>query len=390
MFSSIVGHFDLPSNRLYAARQALERRGGAFTDLISGNVTAQSIQFPQTILRKALLQGQSRLNQYHPDPLGALQARQAISRYYASEGTTIEPEHIVLTPGTSQSYWYAFRLLMDVGDEVLFPKPSYPLLDSIAALCGVHVKHYSLTDRTGRWAIDLESVEAALSPRTKALVLVSPHNPTGAVATAEEVAQLVTLSQRNNLALIADEVFCPFLWNGLPYTRPANLEAPLVITLNGFSKMLALPGLKLGWMALSGQESRVHRAIKALEMISDTFLPVNEAVQGATSRLLKESQPFQVSYRKEMQKRVQASFEVLEGSSRFRISAPEGGFYATLSLADETEEEEVAVSLLEKERLLVHPGYFYDLDGSHLVVSLINKQSSLSAYRRLRNYLDKT
>ena len=378
MFSSIAEQFDQPTNRLYRLRDELVRNHIRMTDLVSGNVNTQGIIFPKGLFQKALAAGARASRTYHPDPLGQPAAREAISRLYAKEGFKVPPEQLVLTPGTSISYWYAFKLLANSGDEILCPSPSYPLFDSIAALSGIALTHYRLHERA-RWEIDFESLEAAITARTRAIIFISPHNPTGAVATPEEIKRLSSIASAKNLAIISDEVFSPFLFferELLP--RPAQTTAPLVITLNGLSKMLALPGLKIGWMSVTGEPFLVKSSLKTLEMVSDTFLPVNEAAQLAVPPILAGSGAFQKSYVKEIKKRMRCAVDLLGHQMKISFVKPEGGFFLTLRLADKDhDEEEMALRLLKNHRVLVHPGYFYDMEGRHLVFSFVSRPATL-------------
>jgi alanine-synthesizing transaminase len=381
VLSSIAQHFDAPTNRLYSLHDQLRAKGQAMIDLVSGNVSSQGIVFPQAVLKSALIRGAAKARIYRPDPLGQIEARRAISQIYASEGMPIPPEQVIITPGTSISYWYAFKVLADSGDEILCPTPSYPLFDSIAALSGVKLVPYRLEERR-RWEIDFEHLVSLLSPRTKAIVLISPHNPTGAVATQEEIKILSNIASEKKVAIISDEVFSPFLFSQKSLPRPAAAAgAPLVLTLNGFSKMLALPGLKIGWMAVTGEPSLIKNTLHALDMISDTFLPVNEAAQFAVPAILKESKIFQASYRAEISRRMELATDLLENSPGVSFIRPEGGFFLTLRLEGESaDEEDVALQLLKNHRILVHPGYFYDMEGQHLVFSFVNRPAALRKF----------
>ncbi len=375
--SSLARHYDVPANSLYRLKDRLLQKNEKIIDLVSGNVSAQGILFPPEILRKALAGAARKAKVYKPDPLGQEVAREGVSRYYAAEGLKVPPSQIVITPGTSISYWYAFKVLTDPGDEVLAPTPSYPLLESIAQLSGVKLVSYRLNEAL-RWEIDLQRMESAITPRTRAIILISPHNPTGAVATEEEVRHLADIAVRKNLAIIADEVFSPFLFRQKRLPRPAAGVAPLVLTLNGFSKMLALPGLKIGWMAVTGDPSLVAKVIKALDVISDTFLPVNEAVQFAAPALLRNSTAFQASYTSDIRQRMDLAIELLQGESAFSFVRPEGGYYLTLALKKQgLAEEELAGRLLETHRILVHPGYFYDMESRHLVLCFVSRPAAL-------------
>ncbi len=369
MFSRIASSLHGETNPLYKLRDELSTQGTEAADLISGNVTASGIQFPQDVLENALVRASRDCRVYRPDSLGRSAARLAISEYYASQGISLPPSQILLTPGTSISYWYCFKLLADDGDEILCPLPSYPLFDYIASLSGVKLTSYPLREGA-RWSIDCVRLEECITPKTRAIVLISPHNPTGHVASDDEIGALVQAAQRHELAIISDEVFSEFLLGGGRLPRPAALDAPLVLTLNGFSKMLALPGIKLGWMGVSGNPERVERAMRALELISDTFLPVNEVVQAAVPELLKEGATFVAWYAGQVKERWARAREVLRQGTRFEFAAPEGGFYLTLRL-DGIDEERAALELLRLEHLLLHPGYFYDVEPHHLVLSFV-------------------
>ena len=195
------------------------------------------------------------------------------------------------------SYWYCFKLLAEAGDEILTPQPSYPLFDYIAKLCGVQLRHYRLREDRG-WAIDLNHLEDQITTKTRAIVLISPHNPTGMVAGESDLRALAEIAARHNLPIISDEVFSEFLFGMESLPRPASTNAPLVFTLNGFSKMFALPGMKIGWIGLSGDPRLVSKSLSALELISDTFLPVNEIAQFAVPQIFQQGLGFLSDYRK--------------------------------------------------------------------------------------------
>ena len=296
--SRLAASFQTQTNPLYRERDAMLARGEPVVDLISGNVTEQGLAYPQAVLESILTDAARRARVYRPHPLGQPEARAAISAYYRSHGLAIPPEQILLTPGTSLAYWYVFLVLCDPGDEILTPRPSYPLFDEIARIAGVRTTTYRLDESRG-WAIDLADLEDRMSPRTRAIVLISPHNPTGAVAAAAELDALADIASRHALPIIADEVFSEFLFGLDRLPRPAATRAPLVITLNGFSKLFALPGIKLGWMALSGDAAAVQPVLTALEAMSDAFLPVNEIVQAAVPAIFAEGRDFLRDYRSE-------------------------------------------------------------------------------------------
>lgn len=377
MFSDITDRFQGETNPLYRERDALLARGERIIDLVSGNVHPHGLLYPQQVLEKALREAVGKARVYRPHPLGQPIARDAISRYYRNEGLSIPPEQIVLTPGTSLSYWYAFKLFAEPGDEILSPRPTYPLFDAIAALSGARMTDYRLRE-ADRWAIDLDHLESQITPRSRAIILISPHNPTGAVADENEIARLAEIAARHRLPIIADEVFSPFLFRRDRLPRPASTNAPLVLTLNGFSKMLALPGMKIGWLALSGEAPLVRKALTALETISDTFLPVNEIAQFSVPALFEEAKEFLPAYRSAIQERAQLAIDLLSRSDDLSFIPPEGGFYATVQINQpKADEERIALDLLRQESILLHPGFFYDLEPPHLVLSFVSEPGVL-------------
>lgn len=366
MFSKVAAQLHGETNPLYRIRDEIVAGGGTVVDLTSGNVTEHGIHFPQQLLEEILTEASRRALVYRPDSFGQRGAREAVAHYYESQGVAIPAEQILLTPGTSLSYWYAFKLLADEGDEILSPRPSYPLFDYIAALSGVKLIPYQLVERR-QWAIDLENLENSISNRTRALVLISPHNPTGRVVAENEIEALAELAVRHDLAIIADEVFSEFLLSRPSLPRPAPGRAPLILTLNGFSKMFALPGIKFGWMGVTGERPRVCAAMRALELISDTFLPVNEIVQAAAPDIFREGREFLADYVTEVRRRWEITRGFLDQAPGCGYHAPDGGFYVTLRLAQD--EEAAAEALLRQTGALAHPGYFYEIAPHHLVFS---------------------
>jgi aspartate/methionine/tyrosine aminotransferase len=371
-FSRLAASFHTRTNPLYRERDAMLARREPVVDLISGNVTEQGLTYPHAVLESILTDAARRARVYRPHPLGQPEARAAISAHYRSHGLAIPPEQILLTPGTSLAYWYAFLALCDPGDEILTPRPSYPLFDEIARIAGVRTVAYRLDESRG-WAIDLADLEDRIAPRTRAIVLISPHNPTGAVASAAELDALAEIASRHALPIIADEVFSEFLFGLDRLPRPAATRAPLVIALNGFSKMFALPGIKLGWMALSGDDEWVRPVLSALEAMSDAFLPVNEIVQAAVPEIFEEGEEFLGRYRREIARRTEATLAGLARVSSLTLVPPRGGFYAVVRVTgSRRDDEEMALHLLRSAGCLVHPGFFYDLDPTHLVLSTVS------------------
>jgi aspartate/methionine/tyrosine aminotransferase len=369
-FSLVAESLAASKNPLYRLRDELNHDGSTVIDLVRGNVNEHGIVFPPDLLNTILHEAAESARVYRPDSFGQIQARDAVARYYNGG---IPSHQIVMTPGTSVSYWYCFKLLAEPGDEILTPHPSYPLFDYIAKLCGVQMRHYRLREDRG-WAIDLEHLEDQITTKTRAIVLISPHNPTGMVAVDSELRALADIATRHRLPIISDEVFSEFLFGMDVLPRPASTSAPLVFTLNGFSKMFALPGMKIGWIGLSGDPELVAKSLSALELISDTFLPVNEIAQFAVPQIFEQGRGFLENYRKWISNCRRAATAALAGCT---FVEPRGGFYITLPIPDD--EEKSAERLLGDAHILAHPGYFYDIRPDHLVMTFIHEPEIIGA-----------
>jgi alanine-synthesizing transaminase len=381
-FSDLTIDFPAAENRLYRRRNEIVRSGETIVDLVRGNVNEHGIVYPDSALREVLAQAAGQARTYKPNPLGQEPARAAIAAYYAP--LQVGTDQILLTPGTSIAYWYCFKLLSEPGDDVLCPAPSYPLFDYIANLSGTNIRHYRLQEADD-WTIDLDYLENQITTRTRAIIVISPHNPTGMVARAAQVADLGKIAERHALPIVFDEVFNEFVFEGSPPARPIGGNAPLVFTLNGFSKMFALPGMKVGWMVVSGDDSLARKAMTTLELISDTFLPVNEIAQFSVAGIFEAGQEFLKTYKQRVAVCRNAALSSLAGSS---LVAPRGGFYLVLPYHRDIDEEELAIELLDEEKVLVHPGYFYDIEGRHLVLTFIQDPHVLTdALLRLKSHL---
>ena len=312
---------------------------------------------------------------YEPQPRGLLSARNAICHYYreAHRVFDIEPERIVLTTSTSEAYSYVFRLLCNPGDEVLVPKPSYPLFEFLADLSDVKLVPYPLIYEHG-WQIDFDSLYKAATPRSRAVILVHPNNPTGSYVSEMETSALNNFCRNYGTALIVDEVFLDYAHDG--EARPSfagNMEA-LTFTLSGISKISALPQMKLAWVVTTGPQEAVDDAGGRLEVIADTFLSLNAPVQLAASvflELRKSIQPILLDRLRANLAELDRQLVVHPACTRLQV---EGGWYAVLRVPAVESDEDLAIRLLRHAQVSVHPGHFYDFvaDG-YLVLSLITE-----------------
>src|SRR5271165_4828350 len=356
-----------PLTRLLEKKRA---NGTPVLDLTESNPTRAGIVYPQERILAALADPRSL--QYDPKPAGLSEAREAISDYYAGR---IPAEQILLTASTSEAYAYLFKLLADPGDEVLVPRPSYPLFEFLAALESVRPIPYALV-YDAKWRIDFDALERQVTNRTRAVVLVNPNNPTGSFLKKQEVDRLVTLCQRHRMAILSDEVFSDYVF-GPDEERVGSLagrDDVLTFVLSGFSKVLALPQVKLGWIVVGGPESARSEAFSRLELIADTYLSVSTPVQWAARRLL----ACRTAIQQQILDRVCANRAFLSnrigGDSPWRLLDTEGGWYGVLEAPRIHSEEEWTLELLQQDNVLVQPGFFFDFEReAFLVVSLLTQ-----------------
>jgi aspartate/methionine/tyrosine aminotransferase len=283
----------------------------------------------------------------------------------------VNPESIILTTSTSEAYSYVFRLLCNPQDEVLVPKPSYPLFDFLADLQDVTLVPYSLEYAHG-WMVDFQSITRALSERTRAILLVHPNNPTGSYLRAEEVQQLNDLCREQNLALIVDEVFLDYSLAGAsPKTLTANLDA-LTFTLSGLSKIAALPQMKVAWVVTTGPGSLLRPALGRLEVIADTYLSLNAPTQWAVHALLEQRHSLQPQLSQRIRENRTSLQKLISSQPACELLDADAGWYAVLRVPARGSDEDLVIDLLQKQNVVVHPGHFYDFpkDG-FLVLSLI-------------------
>ncbi len=304
---------------------------------------------------------------------------------FAGSIERVDPERIFLTCSTSEAYTYVFRLLCEAGDEILVPSPSYPLLEFLADLADIRVTPYPLLYDHG-WQIDLEALGTALTPRSRALLVVHPNNPTGSFVKPREAAELAAICARREMAIVADEVFLDYA-AGLPAIAPtfALHHAALTFTLSGLSKIAALPQMKLAWLAVSGPEILAQQAVDRLEVIADTYLSPSAPVQLATPAFLGLRGDLQAQLLRRIAANLAHLDQALEGPSAITRLEREGGWYAVLRAPASGQDDALAVELLERFSVLVHPGHFFNLarDG-YLVLSLITPETDFrEGVRRL-------
>jgi alanine-synthesizing transaminase len=380
-------NWNLEGNKLSEALARHRAAGKPLLDLTASNPTKCGFHYDAEAILRALANPASLA--YEPQAQGLEAARRVVAAYYAERGEQVGSREIILTTSTSEAYSFVLRLLCDSGDEILVPAPSYPLFDFLADVQDVKLARYPLVYDYG-WQIDFGGLERVITPRTRGLIVVHPNNPTGHFCSAQEAAKLNEICARHRLALIADEVFLDFALSGEPpRSFVANREV-LAFTLSGLAKLSGLPQMKLAWLVVSGPAELKSQALARLDVIADTYLSMNAPVQHAAPVLFGQRHGFG----RQLMDRVKRNLAELDerlaaqkSCSRLEVQA---GWYAVIRVPRTRSDEDLAIELLTRKNVYVHPGHFYDFpsDG-HLVVSLITPESDFAeGAQRLASIFD--
>jgi alanine-synthesizing transaminase len=370
MFSQRTG-WKLTLNRLAEAHQEMIAAGREVLDLTASNPVRADFAYDAKTILMALARPEAM--DYDPQPKGLRSARAAVAAYYLdqSESFEVDPESVVLTTSTSEGYSYVFRLLCNSADEVLVPKPSYPLFEFLADLQDVKLIPYPLLYDHG-WQIDFPSLHQSVTRRTRAVVVVHPNNPTGSYVSGTERSALNAFCREHNLALIVDEVFLDYAFDGAARPSFAVNQAALTFTLSGVSKISGLPQMKFAWVLTSGPRDTARIAMARLEVIADTYLSMNAPIQLAAPVLLDQRKNIQPMLLGRLRANLRELDHQLSKQKTCRRLEVEGGWYVVLRVPVTRSDEDLAIALLREKFVLVHPGHFYDFpsDG-YLVMSLI-------------------
>src|SRR6185312_1859624 len=351
MFASRTD-WNLSLNKFTVALDKHKKSGKQLLDLTASNPTDCGFEYSaEEILRS--LKSLAAMK-YHPIAQGLLSARQAVADYYREKSIAVSEENIFLTTSTSEAYSYIFRLLCEPGDEVLVPRPSYPLFEFLANIQDVRLVPYSLVYDHG-WQIEFNSLKCAINPRTRAIITVNPNNPTGSYVKADELAQMNHLCAAHDLALISDEVFHDYPLRGSGHVTFASNQEALTFTLSGLSKVAGLPQMKVAWMAVTGPDTQRTQALARLEVIADTYLSMNAPLQHALPAMLDSRHALQ----RQLNARLKANLQTLDAQLAKQKTCTrldvEAGWYAILRVPATQSDEDRAITLLEKHSVLVHP-----------------------------------
>jgi alanine-synthesizing transaminase len=426
MFSERT-NWQLAQNRFTQALEEVRSGGARVLDLTVSNPTRAGLRYDESVILGAL--ASRRALDYDPQSKGLLFAREAVAGYYrelhgrgerdvaSAASTHVNPEQIVLTTSTSEGYSFVFRLLCNAGDELLVPKPSYPLFEFLADLQDVRLVPYPLIYDHG-WQMDFPSLEKAVTERTRGVVVVHPNNPTGSYVSAGEFDSLNAFCREHGLAVIVDEVFLdyglaerragaetntrsPSASSGQALHAPVDRDSPihrlgrddngiehasfagnqevLTFTLSGLSKIAALPQMKVAWVVTSGPRELASAAMGRLEVIADTYLSMSAPIQWAVPALLEQRKNIQGQLLERVTKNLAELDRQLAGQKACERLSVEGGWYAVLRVPVTRSDEELAIELVREKSVLVHPGHFYDFpsDG-YLVLSLITAEGEFT------------
>lgn len=359
----------LEPNAVARAIAAKRRAGLSIADLTETNPTSAGFDYPKDLL--APLADPSAL-EYDPQPLGLWPARAAVAADFRRRGIVISADRVALTSSTSEAYALLFKLLCDAGDAVLVPHPSYPLFEHLTRLESVTAIPYAL-EYHGSWRLDVESITQAATDRVRAILIVSPNNPTGSFLHRDDLAQLSDLAVAHGWAIIGDEVFADYPLDPAPHAASVLAAADvLTFSLGGLSKSAGLPQLKLGWIGVGGPASKVAEALAAYEMIADTYLSVSTPVQAAAADLIARGTVIRAQILARVRRNLASLRSLAVVVPAIDVLRVEGGWSAVLQVPQLRAEESLVLDLLEKDSVLVHPGYFFDFPReAYIVISLL-------------------
>jgi aspartate/methionine/tyrosine aminotransferase len=374
---------DLSPNAITRALEQIPAK--ELIDLTQSNPTLCGFDYPEEWFSRLSAAESLR---YQPHALGDPKAREAVAHFLTSKGQKVHPDNVVLTASTSEAYSFLFKLFADPGDTLLIPTPGYPLLDHLAALEGLKTLSYPL-QLDPAWPLDLKYLRGIQRPGIKAFITINPHNPTGALLSEADRKAMAEICAQNQWVVISDEVFEDYLDAQTP-PAPWNPEGTLSFRLGGLSKSLGLPQLKLSWMILQGPEELLRECKDRLELIADTYLSVNTPVQKILPNLLPRAGTIQKQIQGRLSENRSFLAQRLKKREGLKLWPSQGGWVALVEILEKERTDEAEVlGLLEKQKVLVHPGGFYDFPAakSFLVISLLPQPALFhEGIRRLEKY----
>ncbi|MDR1355393.1 MAG: pyridoxal phosphate-dependent aminotransferase [Propionibacteriaceae bacterium] len=358
-------------NDFTAASEQLRAQQVGISELTDSNPTNHNLFDPEIL--DVVAAATRNAGSYQPHPRGSLLAREALAANFGGS-----PDDYWLTASTSESYNWLFTLLADPGGRVAVPNPGYPLINPLARLAGLEqVAYRTLYLHPHGWEYDLDSVANAAT-QTQAFVVVNPNNPTGSYTDTATAVALTEILTRSGTPLICDEVFFPFtLDSTLHPTRLAGNTAHVTFGLDGLSKLLAAPQLKLGWIRLSGPPNETAPYARALDAIADNYLTVGSPIAVALPALLEQA----ATSTARTCDRIRNNYLIVQqvfADNGYRVRHTAGGWMVLIDTPPIIDDDALALRILNTAHLAVHPGWFYDLDSpTTLALSLLPESPAL-------------
>jgi hypothetical protein len=383
--------WDLTPSALAERVATVRASGRRLLDLTNANPA--SLELPGAILAEALAEvaRSPETRRYAPDPRGELAAREAIAAYHCGRGAAISPEQIVLTAGTSEGYAQLFRVLGDPGDLVHLPTPGYPLFEHLAELEGLRTARYQLLEPsagTRSWPLDLDGLAATLAPKSRALIAIHPHNPTGSWLSTGDLASLRSMCAERGIALLSDEVFADSAHDTPGASALAgDADGALCCVLSGASKLLGVPQLKVAWIAVAGPPALRDEALARLEFAADAFLSVSPLASRALPALFARRDEIRAALNARVAANRAALARALAASGCARVLPAQAGWAAIVEVHEPSprplgRDEALALAVLEECGVLIHPGGLFELeraDASYLVANLLGPEREVEA-----------
>jgi len=262
---------------------------------------------------------------------GIVQAREAVAADFAARGVSVSPDRVLITSGTSEGLELALTAIVDEGDAVLVPLPTYPLYTAVLAKIGAEPQYYR-KDPANEWLPDLDDLRSRITARTRVLVVIDPNNPTGAIYPDAVRRELIAIAEQHGLVILADEVYGDLAYDG-PVAPMATLDADAaIISYSSLSKAYLAPGWRAGWMAV-GSSPRLDPVLAAIKKLADGRLCSPGPMQYGVVAALTGDRSHQVTFRKELEARARLTVERMNAIEGMRCVMPRGAFYAMPQLA---------------------------------------------------------
>jgi alanine-synthesizing transaminase len=390
-----VHRFSYAIRNIVSEAKAVEARGMRVRYLNIGDPVAFGFRTPPHLVEAVKGAMDDGHNGYLPSP-GIASAREAVAEDYRRRGVAVSPDRVLITTGTSEGIDLALNALVNDGEEVLVPLPTYPLYTAVLAKIGAHPKYYR-TDPERQWLPDLDHMRSLVTPLTRVLVVIDPNNPTGAVYPPSVRRSLIAFAEQHDLTIVADEVYGDLGYEGtVPLLGSLDPDAP-IISFSSLSKAYLAPGWRAGWLVVAASP-RLDEALAAIRKLADGRLCSPGPMQYAVTAALTGDRSHQPRFRQALMERARITTEMLNAIPGMQVVAPRAAFYALPSVTlppGKTDEDYVLALLRETGILCVHGSGFgmAPEDGFFRIVFLADPQELGAIYADMgaftRDYLNR-